>query len=80
VLGGTFVSWGLAVAIGYASHPLYAYPTPTGGFSLLADQEIAAGVMWVPGSVPFLIALLYLGIVWFEVEERRSSALVAPHP
>jgi putative membrane protein len=80
VLAGTFVSWGLAVAIGYASHPLYAYPTPTGGFSLLADQEIAAGVMWVPGSVPFLIALLYLGIVWFEVEERRSSALVAPHP
>ncbi len=31
------------------------------------------GVMWVPGSVPFLIALLYLGIRWFDVEDRRAS-------
>jgi putative membrane protein len=79
VLAGMLVSWVLAVAIGYASHPLYAYPTPTGGFSLLADQQIAAGVMWVPGSTPFLIALLYLGIRWFEVEDRRgSTAVIAP--
>jgi len=59
VIAGTFVSWALAIAIGYASHPLYAYPTPAGGFSLLADQQIAAGVMWVQGqrSVPHRIAL-----------------------
>ena len=79
VLVGMFISWGLAIGIGYASHPLYAYPAPTGGFTLLADQEIAAGVMWVPGSVPFLIALLYLGIRWFELDDPKpSSALVAP--
>jgi putative membrane protein len=78
VLAGTFVSWVLAIAIGYASHPLYAYPTPTGGFSLLVDQQIAAGVMWVPGSVPFLAALLYLGITWFDVEERKPSVVAAP--
>ncbi|MEA2637745.1 MAG: putative rane protein, partial [Chloroflexota bacterium] len=78
VIAGTFVSWALAIAIGYASHPLYAYPKPTGGFSLLADQQIAAGVMWVPGSTPFLIALLYLGITWFDVEDRKPSAVVAP--
>lgn len=78
VLAGTFVSWVLAIAIGYASHPLYAYPTPVGGFSLLADQQIAAGVMWVPGSVPFLAALLYLGIKWFDVEDRKPSAVAAP--
>jgi|ERR1700722_11493772 putative membrane protein len=77
VLAGMGVSWLLAIAIGYATHPLYAYPTPTGGLSLLADQEIAAGVMWVPGSVPFLIALLYLGIRWFDVEDRRASSAVA---
>jgi putative membrane protein len=78
VLSGTFVSWGLAVIIGYASHPLYAYPNPTGGFSLLADQQIAAGVMWVPGSTPFLVALLYLGILWFDVEDSKASVVVAP--
>jgi putative membrane protein len=77
VLAGMGISWLLAIAIGYATHPLYAYPTPTGGLSLLADQEIAAGVMWVPGSVPFLIALLYLGIRWFDVEDRRASSAVA---
>jgi putative membrane protein len=80
VLLGMFVSWGLAIVIGYATHPLYAYPAPTGGLTLLADQEIAAGVMWVPGGTPFLIALLYLGIRWFEVDERSASSAVVPQP
>ncbi len=79
-LAGMGISWLLAIAIGYATHPLYAYPVPTGGLSLLADQEIAAGVMWVPGSVPFLVALLYLGIRWFDVEDRRASSAVATQP
>jgi putative membrane protein len=79
VLGGMFVSWALAIWIGYASHPLYAYPAPTGGVGLLADQQIAAGVMWVPGSVPFLVALLYLGVKWFEMDDQRATdAMVAP--
>jgi putative membrane protein len=78
VLAGMVVSWALAIAIGYASHPLYAYPTPSGGLSLLADQQIAAGVMWVPGSAPFLVALLYMGIKWFEMDDRRArDAVVA---
>jgi cytochrome c oxidase assembly factor CtaG len=77
VLAGMGVSWILAIAIGYAAQPLYAYPVPTGGFSLLADQEIAAGVMWVPGSVPFLVALIYLGIRWFDTDDSRAAATVA---
>jgi len=80
VLFGMFVSWGLAIVIGYATHPLYAYPAPTGDLTLLADQEIAAGVMWVPGGTPFLIALLYLGIRWFEVDERSVPSAVVPQP
>jgi putative membrane protein len=78
VMIGMFVSWGLAIVIAYATHPLYAYPAPSGGFSLLADQEIAAGVMWVPGGTPFLIALLYLGIRWFEVDDQSAASAVAP--
>jgi putative membrane protein len=80
VLVGMFVSWGLAIVIGYATHPLYAYPVPSGGLSLLADQEIAAGVMWVPGGTPFLIALLYLGIRWFEVDDRSVPSASAVRP
>jgi putative membrane protein len=77
ILAGMGVSWALAIAIGYATLPLYAYPAPTGALSLLADQEIAAGVMWVPGSVPFLVTLIYLGIRWFDVEDRRATSAVA---
>jgi putative membrane protein len=80
VLAGMFVSWGLAIVIGYATHPLYAYPAARGGLSLLADQEIAAGVMWVPGGTPFLVALLYLGIRWFEVDDRAASTAVVAQP
>jgi putative membrane protein len=80
VLVGMFVSWGLAIVIGYATHPLYAYPAARGGLSLLADQEIAAGVMWVPGGTPFLIALLYLGIRWFEIDDRSASSAVVVQP
>jgi putative membrane protein len=80
VLIGMFVSWGLAIVIGYATHPLYAYPVPSGGLSLLADQEIAAGVMWVPGGTPFLIALLYLGITWFEIDNQSASNAAVVRP
>lgn len=80
VLVGMFVSWGLAIVIGYATHPLYAYPAARGGLSLLADQEIAAGVMWVPGGTPFLIALLYLGIRWFEIDDRSAASAVVAQP
>jgi putative membrane protein len=80
VLAGMFVSWGLAIVIGYATLPLYAYPPPTGGLTLLADQEIAAGVMWVPGGTPFLIALIYLGIRWFEVDDRSATNAVVAQP
>jgi putative membrane protein len=73
LLGGMVVSWVLAIVIGYASHPLYAYPTPAHGPSLLQDQQIAAGVMWVPGSIPFVAALFYLLYAWFEADERGST-------
>ncbi len=78
ILVGLFVSWGLAIVIAYATQPLYAYPVPRQGLSLLADQEIAAGVMWIPGSVPFLAALLSLGIRWFDLNDKSATAVAAP--
>jgi cytochrome c oxidase assembly factor CtaG len=53
------VSWALAVVLGLASSPLYphyaALSSRPGGISALADQQLAAGVMWVPGSITFLL-------------------------
>ncbi len=72
VLSGMAVSWGLAVLIAYTGQPLYAYPA--GGLNLLTDQQIAAGVMWVPGSVPFVLALVWLGALWFDRDGRTAVA------
>ena len=67
------VSWGLAVAIGLASAPLYAAYADLAdrplGLSALSDQQLAAGVMWVPGSVPLTIVLLFAVSSWLTPAE-----------
>jgi putative membrane protein len=73
VLTGLVGSWLLAVYIGYAPTVLYAY-SGSGGLTATADQQIAAGVMWVPASVPFLIVLIWLGARWFENDARAAAA------
>ncbi len=61
LIGGMIVSWALAVVLALAPHPLYSYyadlSSRPGGISAMADQQLAAGVMWVPASVTFLIVL-----------------------
>jgi cytochrome c oxidase assembly factor CtaG len=37
-----------------------------GGLSALADQQLAAGVMWVPGSVPYCIVLVVAALRWLD--------------
>jgi putative membrane protein len=61
LIGAMVAMWVLAVVLALAPHPLYgAYAQQAsrpGGISALADQQIAAGIMWVPGSIPFVILL-----------------------
>ena len=70
------VGWALAVVIGLATHPLYggyaSLGSRPGGLSALADQQLAAGIMWVPGSVPLTIALLYAAYRWLEPADARA--------
>lgn len=72
--GAVLVSWALAVVLGVASHPLYsAYASLVhrpGGISALTDQQIAAGIMWVPASIPFTIAIFVAAYAWLEPGER----------
>jgi cytochrome c oxidase assembly factor CtaG len=55
-------SWVLAVVLALAPTPLYAPYAggEPGGISGLADQQLAAGVMWVPGSIPLTIMILFV--------------------
>jgi cytochrome c oxidase assembly factor CtaG len=68
--GALLVSWLLAVTLGIATHPLYgAYAALAHrplGLSALTDQQLAAGIMWVPGSVPFSIALFFAAYRWLD--------------
>lgn len=81
LMAGATASWLLAVVLEIAPSPLYpAYaslPTRPGGISALADQQLAAGVMLGPGSIPFAIAIFYGLYVWLGSEEpdERSSHL-----
>ncbi len=58
----------LAVLIGFAQVPLYApyahLPLAPGGLSALQDQQLGAGIMWVFGDLPLVIALAVLLNLW----------------
>jgi cytochrome c oxidase assembly factor CtaG len=69
--------WLLALVLGLASTPFYAgyagLPSRPGGISALADQHIAAGIMWVPGSIPFVLAVALLAYRWLGDEAPRRD-------
>ena len=78
VVSAMVVSWLLAVVLAFASSPLYApyaaEATRPGGISALTDQQFAAGVMWVPGSIPFTIAIISIIYRWLDPERARDPA------
>lgn len=61
LVGAMIVSWVLAVVLALAPDPLYSFyaheASRPGGISALTDQQIAAGIMWVPGSITFVIVI-----------------------
>ena len=59
-----------------ALYPHYAHlGHRPGGISALTDQQIAAGIMWSLGDVPFGIAIAWLVHGWLSEEERRTRDL-----
>jgi putative membrane protein len=74
--------WILAIVLAYAQSPLYdAYaslPHRPGGLSALGDQQLAAGVMWVPGSAAYLVAFVVSVYRWLE--PGASASRREPRP
>jgi putative membrane protein len=73
-LGSTMVvGWMLAIALAIASSPIYsAYAEEAsrpGHISAFTDQQLAAGVMWVPASVPYAIAIVVIAYRLLESGE-----------
>jgi cytochrome c oxidase assembly factor CtaG len=52
--------WILAIVLAFAKSPLY------GAYHSLADQQLGAGVMWVPGSLAYLTAAFVTFYRWLE--------------
>ncbi len=73
LVGAMVVMWVLAVVLAFAPHPLYgAYAqmgSRPGGISAIADQQVAAGIMWVPGSIPLLVVLFVYCNRWLSPGE-----------
>jgi cytochrome c oxidase assembly factor CtaG len=76
-VGAMVVGWGLAVVIAAAPSPLYAHYADLvirpWGLSALADQQLAAGVMWVPGSIPWTVIAIVCAYSWLDPRARRRG-------
>lgn len=73
-VGAMVVGWVLAIILVLAPHPLYAHYASLihrpGGISALTDQQLAGGVMWVPGSLAYTITLIVGFYRWMEADSK----------
>lgn len=71
-VAGSVPGWILAIVLAYTSTPLYSVyadlPHRAFGLSASGDQAIAAGIMWVPGSIAYLTAFIVSVYRWLEPE------------
>ena len=69
----------LAMILAFAPTALYPHYADLahrpGGFSALSDQQIAAGIMWSAGDLPFGIAIALLAQGWLSAHEARTREL-----
>ncbi|MFQ5576215.1 MAG: cytochrome c oxidase assembly protein [Anaerolineae bacterium] len=79
------------VAIAFASEPVYTYYTTVPrilGLSVMQDQMIGGFIMWVPGSMMYIIAVLALTAGYLQAESEKpplpesewatDEAMIAP--
>jgi cytochrome c oxidase assembly factor CtaG len=67
----------LGVFLAFATSPIYSFyeqmPRIT-GLSVLEDQALSGIIMWIPGSMMYIIAALILLFNFMRQEERRNEA------
>jgi cytochrome c oxidase assembly factor CtaG len=75
------VGWLLAIALVMVPHVIYGYyaalQSRPGGISALTDQQLAAGVMWVPGSLAYVITFIIGFYRWLEPDHSPASTPAA---
>ncbi len=62
------------IAIAFAEQPIYSYylsvPRPW-NLDVLSDQRLSGIIMWIPGSMMYIIAVLILAARWLQGEEKK---------
>ncbi len=70
----------LAALLGFAQVPLYApyahLALGPGGLSALQDQQLGAGIMWVFGDIPFVIAFAVLLYWWLASQSDDQGEVI----
>ena len=86
IVAAMTVSWILAVILALSPKALYPHyvhlASRPGGISALADQQLAAGVMWVPGSITFVIIIFVYVHRWLAPPapgSHRAPRLAGGH-
>ena len=77
VIGAMIVGWIIAITLVLVPEPIYShYALLThrpGGISAMTDQQFAAGIMWVPGSLSYGVAMILGFYRWLEPESASRS-------
>ena len=66
----------LGVIIAFARNPLYPHYTTVSrlwGLSVMDDQMLGGGLMWVPGGMMYAVAAVVLIARYLEQEEKRAQ-------
>lgn len=79
LLSTMVVGWVLAIVLALAGSPIYSVyageASRPGHISALTDQQLAAGVMWVPGSIAYSVAIIAIAYRWLEPGGSRGPAI-----
>jgi cytochrome c oxidase assembly factor CtaG len=78
---GAVPGWILAIVLAFAGTPLYGVYVDADrpfGMSAYTDQQLSAGVMWVPGSLVFFVAFFIAVYRWLEPETAEVPAEPQP--
>jgi putative membrane protein len=82
IAGAMIAGWVLAILLVLVQHPLYPHYADLlsrpGGITALEDQQVAGGMMWVPGSVSYSIALLVVFLRWASPQSEQTHRRPAP--
>lgn len=71
----------LGVAIAFATQPIYTYYLSVPrvwGISALNDQQIGGAIMWIPGSMMYLLAVLVIVSRFASADSDRPGRITRP--